>query len=247
MRKKVACLLAFCVCTISLSAFDLSGSLHVDTYGGSHAVGFSFFAEENIFSKFAMRVQTDYLTAKEYDIQILGIVKLAPITFGGSFALEVTNNSTIPISPGMGILFDWQITKRLSWALSGIVAFTPENLGTLHDIRAKTTLFYNTENVNAEFSYKVKKGIATTDFINTLDFQTEAFEEGIPIGLIVGAGADILMLDTGFDLKASVKGGLSVYAGKYGTYFAKTKVGVFSMKSGSTIPYEIVLGARFSL
>ena len=48
MRKIIITLIAISIWTISLHAFDLSGSLHVDTYGGSPAVGFSFFAEENL-------------------------------------------------------------------------------------------------------------------------------------------------------------------------------------------------------
>lgn len=246
MKKIIINVLVICICTFSLWAFDLSGSLHVDTYGGSPAVGFSFFAEENIISKLAMRVQTDYLAAKEYDIQVLSLAKFSPLAFGGGFVLEITSNPLIPISPGVVFLLDWQITKRFSWVTSGMLTFTHENLGLLHGFNVKTNFFYNSENVNADFSYKLRKGIAVNDFINTLDFQVEAFETGVPIGLIVGAAADISIVDTGFDLKASVKGGLSVYAGKYGTYLAKTKVGVFSMRNSSSIPYEIAVGARFS-
>lgn len=246
MKKIIITALAIYIWTFSLYAFDLSGSLHVDTYGGSPAVGFSFFAEENIIPKLAMRVQTDYLTAKEYDIQILGVTKFSPISFGGGFALKVTNNPQIPISPGVGMLFDWQITKNLSWATSGLLTFTHENLGVLHDFNVKTNFFYNSENVNADFGYKIRKGIAVNDFVNTLILQAEAFEKGIPIGVIVGTGIDFLTIDTGFELTASVTGGLSVYAGKYGNYFVKTKVGIFSLKNSSSTPYEIVLGARFS-
>lgn len=246
MRKIIITLIAISIWTISLHAFDLSGSLHVDTYGGSPAVGFSFFAEENFIPKLAMRVQADYLTAREYDIQILGVAKLSPISFGGGFVLEITNNPQIPISPGVGLLFDWQITKRLSWATSGLLTFTHKNLGVLHDVNVKTNFFYNAENVIADFGYKLRKGIAINDFVNTLILQAEAFEKGIPIGLIVGTGIDFLTIDTGFELMASITGGLSVYAGKYGNYFVKSKVGIFSLKNSSSIPYEIAFGARFS-
>lgn len=239
-------MIAFCICTLSLCAFDLLGSLHVDTFSGSHNVGFSFLAEENIIPKLAMRAEAEYLTEQEYDIQILGVVKLSPVTLGGGFALEVTQNPQLPISPGMGLLCGWQATENFAIETSAILAFTPENLGKLHDIRVKLNVFYNTENVNTDFSYKIKKGIATSDFINTLAFQVEAFEQGVPVGLIVGAGSDIFIDTEGLGLMVSVAGGLNVYTGKYGTYFAKTKVGIFSLQSTSAIPYEIVAGARFS-
>jgi hypothetical protein len=246
MKKIISTVLTLYIWTFSLHAFDLSGSLHIDTYNGSPTVGFSFFAEENIIPRLAMRVQTDYLTAKEYDIQILGVAKFSPISFGGGFALEITKNPQIPISPGVGMLFDWQITKKLSWKTAGLLTFTHKNLGVLHGINVKTNFLYNSENVNADFGYKVRKGIAVNDFVNTLTLQAEAFEKGIPIGLIVGTGIDFLTIDTGFDLLASVTGGLGMYAGKYGSYFAKTKIGIFSLRNSNSIPYEIAFGARFS-
>ena len=246
MKKNLANLFVIYVCMISLSAFDLSGSLHVDTFSGSHNVGFSFFAEENIIPKLAMRAEAEYLTAREYDIQILGVVRLSPVTLGGGFALEVTKNPQLPISPGMGLLFGWQATKNFAMETSAIVAFTPEDLGKLHDIRVKMAFFYNTDNVNTDFSYKIKKGIATSDFINTLAFQVEAFEQGVPVGLVVGADSDIFIDTEGLGLMFSVVGGLNVYTEKYGTYFATTKIGLLSSRTDTT-PYEITAGARFSL
>ena len=61
-----------------------------------------------------------------------------------------------------------------------------------------------------------------------------------------GTGIDFLTIDAGFDLTASVTGGLSIYADKYGSYFIKTKIGIFSLRNNSSIPYEIAFGARFS-
>lgn len=247
MKKIIASLLVSCICMFTLCAFDLSGSIHVDTYAGKPVVGFSFLAEENIIPKLAIRAQADYLTAQEYDIQILGILKLAPVVLGTGFALEVTNNPQLPISPGMGLILGWQITESFAMETAAILAFTPEDLGKLHDIRAKLDFFYDTENVNTDFSYKIKKGIATKDFINTLAFQVEAFEQGIPVGLTVGANSDFFIDTEGFGLTAAVLGGLNVYCGRYGTYFTTTKMGLFSLRGASSIPYEIVVGARFSL
>lgn len=246
MKRNIACLIAFCIYTLSLCAFDLSGSLHVDTFSGNHHVGFSFLAEENIIPKLAMRAEAEYLTKQEYDIQILGVVKFSPVTLGGGVALEVTTNPQLPISPGVGLLVGWQATENFAMETSAILAFTPENLSKLHDIRVKLNFFYDTENVNTDFSYKIQKGIATSDFINSLDFQVEAFEQGVPVGLILGAGSDIFINTEGLGLMVSVAGGLTVYTGKYGTYFAKTKLGIFSLQNSSAVPYEIVAGARFS-
>lgn len=247
MRKTIASLLVSFICICTLWAFDLSGSIHVDTFAGSPMVGCSFLAEENIIPKLAIRAQANYLTAKEYDIQILGIVKLEPVVFGGGFALEVTNNQQLPISPGMGLLLGWQITESFALETAAIVAFIPEDLGKLHDIRVKLDFFYDTDNVNTDFSYKIKKGIATQDFINTLAFQVEAFEQGVPVGVIVGAGSDFFIDAEGLGLTATVLGGLNVYGGRYGTYFATAKMGLFSLRGENAIPYEIEVGARFSL
>lgn len=247
MRKIVVFLFVFSIYTLPLCAFDLAGGIHVDSFSGKPVVGFSFLAEENIIPKLAVRAQTDYLTANEYDIQILGIMKLAPVFLGCGFALEVTNNSQLPISPGMGLLLGWQITKNFALETSAILTFTPTNLEKLHDIRAKLNLFYNTENVNADFNYKLKTGIATKDFINTLDFQVEAFEKGIPVGLTVGAGSNFFIDEKGFELTTTVTGGLNVYTGKYGTYMATARIALFSLRGGSAMPYEVVVGARFSL
>lgn len=243
MRKIVIILVVFSICTVSLRAFDLSGSLHVDSFAGKPMVGFSFLAEEDIIPRLAVRAQTDYLTANEYDVQILGIAKLGPVFLGGGFALEITNN----LQPGAGLLLGWQMTKHFALETATILSFTTEDLGKLHDIRGKLDVFYDTENVNADFSYKIKMGIATTDFINTLAFQVEAFEQGIPVGLTVGAGSDFFIDAEGLGLTATVLGGLNVYGGRYGTYFATAKMGLFSLRGENAIPYEIEVGARFSL
>ena len=243
MRKITIILVVFSICTVSLSAFDLSGSLHVDSFAGKPMVGFSFLAEEDIIPRLAVRAQTDYLTANEYDVQILGIAKLGPVFLGGGFALEITNN----LQPGAGLLLGWQMTKHFALETATILSFTPEDLGKLHDIRGKLNVFYDTENVNADFSYKIKMGIATTDFINTLAFQVEAFEQGIPVGLTVGAGSDFFIDEQGFNLTVDVLGGLNVYGGKYGTYFAAARIGIFTLRVAQPIHYEVIMGARFSL
>ena len=75
----------------------------------------------------------------------------------------------------------------------------------------------------------------------------EAFEEGIPVGLSIGSGVDFLIKSGGFDFDVTMAGGLNVYAGKYGTYFVKTNIEVFSTVENRGIPYEIVVGTRFNL
>lgn len=246
MRKLLAILLCSCILPLSLKALDLSGAIHVDTFGNDISAGVSFLAEENILKGLAVRAQAEYLTAKSYDIQALVLGELSRFTFGGGFALGIDNGLELPIAPGMGLLLGLQITRRLDLETAAIITFTPNNMGRLHDVRAKLHLHYNTQNSNATFGYRMKKGIATSDFINSLNFEVEAFELGIPIGLLVGSGVDFT-LDGGFGLDVNVVGGLSVFAGKYGTYFAKARVGVFSTGTAGSIPYEIATGAKFSL
>ena len=244
MRKIVIVLLFLSLS--SLNALELRGAFHLDTFADSHAVGVSFFAEEDITPRIAMRAQADYLRAKAYDAQALIVGKLGIFTLAGGFALEINNGDTIPIAPGMGLLFGWQITKALDLETTALLSFTPEDLSKLHDIRAKVLFIYNTENTNTTFSYKADKSFVTSDFANTLDLQVEAFEAGIPIGLSVGSGIDLLVNSGGFDFDVTVTGGLNVYAGKYGSYFAKTTLEVFSTKDQRGIPYEVAVGARFN-
>lgn len=246
MRKIIVALLLLCFSSFSLNALELRGALHLDTFAKSHAVGFSFFAEEDITSHIAMRAQADYLKAKAYDVQTLVVGKLDIFTLAGGFALEINNGDTIPIAPGIGLLFGWQLTKALDLETTALLSFTPEDLSKLHDIRAKVLFIYNTDNTNTTFSYKADKSFATSDFINTLDLQVEAFEKGIPVGLSVGSGIDFLINNDGFGFDVTVTGGLNVYAGKYGTYFAKTTLEVFTTKEQGSLPYEVAVGARFT-
>jgi len=247
MRKIIVSLLLICLPSLSLGALDLRGAIHVDTFGNDHAVGFSFFAEENITQRIAMRAQADYLRAKAYDVQALVVGRFDMLTLAGGFALEINNGDTIPIAPGAGLLFGWQITRALGLETTMLLSFKPEDLSELHDIRAKILFIYNTENSNTTLSYKADKSFVTSDFVNTLDLQVEAFEEGIPVGLSIGSGVDFLIKSGGFDFDVTMAGGLNVYAGKYGTYFVKTNIEVFSTVENRGIPYEIVVGTRFNL
>lgn len=248
MRRLAASLSLSILClACPLWALDLSGALHVDTYTGSPTVGFSFLAQENITKRMSMRAQADYLSAKSYDVQALVLGEISRLTLGGGIALGIQNDVKTPIVPGIGFLFGVQATKTFSLETAAVLTFSPENLGKLHDVRARIDFLYKTENTDSVIGYSVKKGIATDDFVNTLKLEVEAFGPGIPVGLIVGSEMNLLIVSPGVGIDVNVTGGLLVIAGRYGTYFAKAKVGVLSHTKGIGIPYDIAVGAKFSL
>lgn len=247
MRKIAISLFLICFSSFTLSALDLRGALHVDNFAKSHSVGFSFFAEESITPYLAMRAQADYLRAKNYDVQTLIVGTVERFKLAGGFALKINDSASLAIAPGLGMLFGWQITKALGLEATALLYLTPSDLSKLYDLRAKILFTYNTRNANTTFSYKADKSFVSNDFINTLDLQVEALEPGFPVGLAVGTGLDLLINSEGFGFDVMVSGGLNVYAGKYGTYFAKTNLEVFSTTELQNIPYEVIVGARFSL
>ncbi len=248
MRKLASSLLVVALClTCSLQALDLSGAIHVDTYTGKPTVGFSFLAQENIAKWMSMRAQADYLAAQSYDVQALVLGEISRFTLGGGIALGIQSDATPPIVPGISLLFGLQATRHLDIETAAVLTFTPENLGKLHDLRARIDFLYKTENTDSLIGYTLRKGIATDDFINTLKLEVEAFGPGIPVGLIIGSEIDLLLVSPGIGIDVDVIGGLLVITGKYGTYFAKAKIGVLSHKEGIGIPYDIAVGARFSL
>ncbi len=247
MRKLVSSLFVTVFClTCSLQALDLSGALHVDTYTGKPTVGFSFLAQENITKWMSMRAQADYLTAQSYDVQALVLGEISRFTFGGGIALGIQSDATPPIVPGIGLFFGVQATKTFGLETAAVLAFSPENLGKLHNVRACIDFLYKTENTDSVIGYTLRKGIATDEFVNTLKLEVEAFGPGIPIGLIIGSEIDLLLVSPGIGIDVDVIGGLLVITGKYGTYFAKAKIGVMNHREGIGIPYDIAVGAKFS-
>lgn len=246
MRKLLVYFLITYCSTFSLWTFDLSGAVHVDTYTGSPSVGVSFSAQENITDLMVVRAQADYLTAKNYDIQTLILGVISRFTFGGGFALGIKNNTQIPIVPGIGFLFGVQATDNFGFETSAILTFTPSELAKIYDLRAKIDFLYRSENTDSSISYTLKKGVSTDELVNSLNLEVEAFEEGIPVGLLVGSGLDFFMASGDRGIDVHVMGGLSFITTRFGTYIAKAKVGVLSHNEDIGVPFDIAVGAKFS-
>ncbi|MBO5124958.1 MAG: hypothetical protein J6C11_07500 [Spirochaetaceae bacterium] len=245
MRRFLAILALFLSLLPYLGALDLSGALHVDTYSGSPAVGFSFLAQENIAKGIAIRAQAEYLTAKAYDIQTLVLGKISRFTIGGGFALNIENKPDLSVAPGVSLLMGMQVTSKMSLELSSTFSLLSDNLSKLFGFKANAKIMYNNDNANAFLKYTIR-GAEARGFIHRFYAETEAFEKGIPLALLLGTGLDLFMTDQR-ELDVNVMGGFSIHTGKYGKYFAKAKVGVLSQRENSSLPYDISVGASFSL
>ncbi len=194
-----------------------------------------------------VHAKAEYLTAQAYDIQTLVSGKLSIFTIGGGFALELDNTQTYSAIPGISLLTGIQITRRLGMELSGTISLKPENILKLSGLKASGKITYTTDNANAWIQYTIQ-GAEARGFIHRLATEVEAFEKGFPFALLLGVGADSFIIQPDQqDLKVNVTGGFLIPTMKYGTYFAKTKVEVLSHQEGIGTPFDIAVGARFSL
>lgn len=248
MRKFLATLALFLSCLPYLGALDLWGALHVDTYSGSPAVGFSFLAQENIVKGIATRAQSEYLTAKAYDIQTLVLGEIFRFTIGGGFALNIENNPDFSVAPGVSLIMGMQVTNRLGLELSGTLSLLSDNLSKLFGFKANAKIMYNNDNANAFVKYTIR-GAEIRGFIHRFSAEIEAFERGIPLALLLGTGLNLFMTKVDrHELDINIMGGFSIHTKKYGKYFAKAKVGVLSHREDSGgLPYDISVGASFNL
>lgn len=247
MRTLLVVILCASVLPHALCGLDLCSSIHVDTFGQEVSVGASFSAEEHILKKLKVRSKAEYLTARAYDLQTLVLGELSIFTIGGGFALELDNTQTPSAVPGISLVTGIQMTRRLAMELSGTVSLKSENILKLFGFKAHGKLAYTTDNATAWIKYTMQ-GAETRGFIHRLAAEVEAFENGFPFALLLGVGADFFLMQADQqDLKVNVTGGFLIPTLKYGTYFAKTKVGVLNLQDSSSIPFDIAVGARFSL
>lgn len=246
MKKLILCFFATCCFIASLWSFDVSGEFHVDTYGTGPSVGFSFLAEEYLMDTMKIKAQAEYLMEKNYDVQTLVIGNISKFVLGGGFTLGIKNDFKTPIIPGIEGVIGLQVTKNFGIETSAVIAFTPSDSIELYGIRAKLDFLYKSENTDSSVSYTLKKGISVNETVNTLNIDVEAFEPNFPVGLLIGSKMDFIIAETGKGFNLHLTGGLSFITKKYGTYFAKTQIGVISQKENGGIPYDIAVGAKYS-
>ena len=247
MKRLLATILLLHSFLFVLSALDLRGAIHVDTYAGTPSVGFSFLAQEHIASILSMRAQADYLSANSYEVQTMVVGSLSRFIFGGGFAMGIKAGTEHPIAPGVGALFGMRITSRLDTEASAQLTFSPINLNRVHDLRAKLKFIYKTDNAVATMGYNLLKGFSTTDFVNSLYMNVDAFEADFPIGLTLGSSIDFFFTPSDRGLDIHMLGGVTFITKKYGTYFSKVKIGVLNHQPDKSLPFDIAVGARFSL
>lgn len=196
-----------------------------------------------------MRAQADYLTANAYEVRTLVVGSLSRLSLGGGFALGIKAGEEQAIVPGVEALFGMRVTPRLEAETSVMLTFSPANLSQIHDLRGKLKFMYKTANSTSTVGYTLVKGFLphTDDFVNSLYMRVDAFEENFPIGLTLGSGIDFLLTSNDRGLDVHVAGGLTFITKKHGIYFGRVKMGILSHREDNGLPYDISVGASFSL